>query len=235
MSAAAASFTIGALRPNLVIATLVVLTACAWAQESKAPRATPPIQVNVVNVCRPDAEEQKEMVSVLRRIPARPAFASDFEITRGRSTAPNAPVSNWVRLRREFGAGEPFTSVQYAITVDEKGIAETLVFHPRDSSDIVQVSLEDNVTSGTPAEVLASDTPANRLRVERMGKASRGLARCPEVDQSAYEPLFTQASEVFTRYRRALRIASTCGAELSRLGVANAVAQRAAKPAMPKK
>lgn len=218
------------------MAAIVGLAAGAMAQTDKpAPQATPPVQVNVINVCTPSPEEQKDMTAVLERIPARPAFAPDFEITRGRSTAPDAPVSNWVRLRREFGADAPFTSVQYAVTVDEKGIVETLVFRPRQSSDLVQVSLEDKITSGTPAAVLASDTPASRLRVERMGKASRGLARCPDVDQSAYEPLFTRANEVLQRYRKALRVPATAGAELARLGVANAIAPSAPKRAAPAK
>lgn len=227
----ALSFTIAKLKlSGKIVGVLALLAWPAWAQTQKpAPQATPPVQVNVINVCTPNSEEQKDMAAVLAKIPARPAFAPDFEITRGRSTAPDAPVSNWVRLRREFGAQAPFTSVQYAITVDVKGIVETLVFRAREGSDLVQVSLEDKITSGTPAAVLASDTPASRLRVERLGKASRGLARCPDADQSAYEPLFAQANEVLQRYRRNLRVSTTAGAELARLGVANALpAPRAA-------
>ena len=195
------------------------------------------MQVNVINVCTPSPDEQKDITETLAKIPARPVFAPDFEITRGRTVVPSAPVSNWVRMRREFGAEVPFTSVQYAVTVDDKGIVETLVFRAREGSDLVQVSLEDRVTSGTPAAVLSADTPPNRIRVERMGKASRGLARCQDADQSAYEPLFAKASDVLQRYRKALRIASTAGAELSRLGVANAVESRppAAKSTAKKK
>lgn len=234
MRAEAASFTIARLKRTLQIAVAIGLAAGALAQNEKpAPQATPPVQVNVINVCTPHPDEQKDMTAVLAKIPMRPAFAPDFEVTRGRSTAPDAPVANWVRMRREFGADAPFTSVQYAITVDEKGIVETLVFRAREGSDLVQVSLEDKVTSGTPAAVLASDTPARRIRVERMGKASRGLARCPDADQSAYEPLFTQASSILERYRKALRVSTTAGSELARLGVANAVAARA--PATKKK
>lgn len=227
----------GALKLTLQIAVVVGLVACAFAQTQKqkpVQQATPPVQVNVVNVCTPSGEEQKDMAAVLERIPARPAFAPDFEITRGRSTSPGAPVSNWVRLRREFGAEAPFTSVQYAVTVDDKGVVETLVFRAREGSDLVQVSLEDKVTSGTPAAVFASDTPASRLRVERLGKASRGLARCPDADQSAYEPLFAQASEVMQRYRRALRVSTAAGPELARLGVANALPAPRPRPAKKK-
>ena len=215
----------------------LLLPVLAFAQQ-KAPQAAPPVQVNVVNVCTPTSEEQKDIADTLARIPARPAFAPDFEITRGRTVVPNAPVSNWVRMRREFGADAPFTSAQYAVTVDDKGIVETMVFRAREGSDLVQVSLEDKVTSGTPAAVLAADTPANRIRVERLGKPSRGLARCADADQSAYEPLFAKANEVLQRYRTAMRVASTAGAELARLGVANAVPAAkpaATKPAAPKK
>lgn len=203
------------------------------AQSAKqAPQATPPVQVNVINVCTPSPEEQKDIAAVMGRIPSNPAFSPDFEITRGRAASPppDSGLSNWVRMRREFGAGVPFTSVQYAVTVDAKGVAETLVFPAKAGGDLVQVALEDRVTSGTPASVLASDTPVNRIRVERLGKGSRGLARCENADQSAYEPLFAQAGDIMRRYRSILRVPATAGGELSRLGVANAVAAHAPAP-----
>jgi len=221
------------LKHSYKILAALLFAACAFAQTQKAPQATPPMQVNVINVCTPSPDEQKDIAETLGKIPARPAFAPDFEITRGRTVIPNAPVSNWVRMRREFGAESPFSSVQYAVTVDDKGIVETMVFRAREGSDLVQVSLEDRVTSGTPAAVLSADTPPNRIRVERMGKPSRGLARCPDTDQSAYERLFAKASDVLLQYRKSMRIAATAGPELSRLGVANAVPARA--PAAPKK
>ena len=227
------------MKHSYKILAALLFPACvlAQAQAQKAPQAAPPVQVNVVNVCMPTSDEQKDIAETLAKIPARPAFAPDFEITRGRTVIPNAPVSNWVRMRREFGAESPFSSVQYAVTVDDKGIVETMVFRAREGSDLVQVSLEDRVTSGTPAAVLSADTPPNRIRVERVGKATRGLARCPEADQSVYEPLFVKGSDVLMQYRKALRIASTAGAELSRLGVANAVPARppATSPAPARK
>ena len=234
MASLFASFTIGALRRILQIAVVIGLAGVAIAQAAKqAPQATPPVQVNVINVCSPSPEEQKDIATVLARIPARPAFSPDFEITRGRSASPppDSDLSNWVRMRREFGADAPFTAAQYAVTVDAKGIVETLVFPAKTGGDLVQVVLEDRVTSGTPASVLAADTPVNRIRVERMGKASRGLARCPDADQSAYEPLFSQAGDVMRRYRASLRVSATAGAELSRLGVANALVPSAPKRA----
>jgi hypothetical protein len=228
----ALSFTIAGLKHSYPFLAALLLPAFVFAQTQKAPQASPPVQVNVVNVCTPNSDEQKDISETLGKIPARPSFAPDFEITRGRTVVPNAPVSNWVRMRREFGADVPFSSAQYAVTVDEKGIVETLVFRAREGSDLVQVSLEDRVTSGTPAAVLAADTPPNRIRVERLGKPSRGVARCPDVDQAVYEPLFVKADAVLQQYRRSMRIASTAGAELARLGVADAVP--ATKPAAKK-
>ena len=240
MASLFSSFTIGALRRILQVGMLAGVAAAALAQAAKpAPQAAPPVQVNVINVCTPSPEEQKDIAAVLTRIPTRPAFSADFEITRGRSASPppDSDLSNWVRMRREFGADAPFTSVQYAVTVDAKGIVETMVFPAKAGGDLVQVVLEDKVTSGTPAAVLSADTPVNRIRVERMGKASRGLARCQDADQAALEPLFTQASDIMRRYRASLRVPSTAGGELSRLGVANAIAPSAPKsaPAAKKK
>jgi hypothetical protein len=40
--------------------------------------------------------------------------------------------------------------------------------------------------------------------VERLNKGSAVLTRCEEVDQSAYEPVFRQASEIMAQYRAAL-------------------------------
>jgi hypothetical protein len=230
------SFTIGALKLKLQIAAILASAVCAMAQESKqAPQASPPVHVNVINVCTPTPEERKDIATVLGRIPSRPAFSPDFEITRGRSAAPEQGTSNWVRMRREFGAGAPFMSAQYAVTVDDKGIAETLVFPARTGSDLVQVALEDKITSGTPASVFASDTPVDHIRVERMGKPSRVLARCADADQSANQSLFTQASDIMQRYRKSLRVSTTAGNELSRLGVANALPERTPAAAPKKK
>ena len=37
------------------------------------------------------------------------------------------------------------------------------------------------------------------MRIERLGKGAVALARCPNVDQSIYEPLFKQMAEVMAR------------------------------------
>ncbi len=213
---------------------LWLLAATALAQTpAKPPQATPPIKVNYLNVCDPPENEQRDIAAALARIPERPVFARDFEIARGRSAAPDAPVSNWVHLRREFGADSPFITAQYSFSVDAGGIVETLVFRLRDTSDLLQIALEDKVTSGTPAATLAADTPATRIRIERMGNAPRGLSRCPNVDQSAYEPLFSRASQLLADYRGAMKVRTLVGPELARLGVPDALPHRAASPRAP--
>jgi hypothetical protein len=40
--------------------------------------------------------------------------------------------------------------------------------------------------------------------VERLNKGSAVLTRCEEADQSAYEPVFRQASEIMAQYRAGL-------------------------------
>jgi hypothetical protein len=103
--------------------------------------------------------------------------------------------------------------------VDEQRIVETLVFHFHEPKDVLSISIEDGVSAATPAQVLAMDTPAGRMRIERVGKGSIGLARCLGADQSAYEPLFQSASQVLARYREALGVRRTVPADLGRLGV----------------
>src|SRR2546425_10834873 len=46
----------------------------------------PPVKVNVINVCTPSADEQKELSSALAKVPGKLAFASDYEVARGHST-----------------------------------------------------------------------------------------------------------------------------------------------------
>ncbi len=201
-----------------MLAVGILGASVAAAQQAAIPQ--PPVHVNVLNVCTPAADEQKVLATALGRIPATPAFAADFEITRGRSTMPEAPVSNWVRMRREFSGPQPFVTVQYSFSVDAATLTETLVFRMRDPADVVQVALEARVSSGSPDAVLATDTPAERVRIERMGKPAVVLARCQSVDQAAYEPLFAQASGVMSHYRGALAVRRTVPPELAQLGVA---------------
>lgn len=187
-----------------------------WAQQPPA-TGDMKVRINYLNVCAPSEEDQRSMAAALTAIPASPHFAPDFEVARGRTTESGA-AADWVRIRREMSSG-PLTNAQYSMSVDSKGIIETGVFRWREPKDVLQVSIEDSVSAGTPAMVLASDTPATRIRVERFGKNSLVAVRCAQTDQHALEPLFAQASIIMTRYRAALGIRQTVPGELSKLGV----------------
>ncbi len=177
----------------------------------------PPIRVNVLNVCTPAEAEQKEIATALARIPRKPAFSADFEVARGRSTPSDAPVSRWVRIRREFRSESPFLNVQYTFSADQTGAVETLVFRVRDPKDVMQIAIEASGSGPSPASRLAAAAVAGRIRLERFGKSSVALARCPQADQSAYEPLFRTASEVLNGYRSALNVQRTVPADLARV------------------
>ncbi len=195
----------------------------------------------MLNVCTPPAEEQKEIASALAHIPKQPLFGTDFEVSRGRSTltdmpsflrpganapvAGDPPVANYVRIRREFAVQALFSSLQYSFSDDGEHMVETLVMHVRDPKDLMEVSIEDSASSVTSAEtMLAANTPASRIHLERFGRSSIALARCsaseggPPPDQSAYEPLFGNASEVLANYRALLRVKTLVPQELTRIG-----------------
>ena len=200
----------------------------------------PPVKVNVLNVCTPSAEEQKEIASALGRVPRQPSFSQDFEVARGRSSLAEAPallqagqsaqlsdepsIANWVRLRREFPAPAAFSTVQYSFSNDGKNMVETLVLHVREPKDLVQLSIEDSASSvTTAAAMLSTASPASRIKLERFGKSSVVLARCvgadggPVPDQSAYEPLFSSASSIMANYRALLNARRTVPDELARV------------------
>ncbi len=145
------------------------------AQEQPAanpPSNQPQVKVNMLNVCSPSAEEQKEIAAALARVPKQPLFGSDFEITRGRSTLSDMPnllqpgtsthfsdeksVASYVRIRREFSVQALFSSVQYSFSDDGQNMVETLVLHVRDPKDLIQVSLEDSASSVTSADAMLS-------------------------------------------------------------------------------
>ncbi len=221
--------------------------AAASAQQAptQEPAGTPPptqpqVKVNMLNVCTPSAEEQKEIASALARIPKQPLFDNDFEVSLGRSTLTDMPtmlqvgqpghvagepsVASYVRIRREFSVQATFSSVQYSFSNDGQTMVETLVLHVRDPKDLIQVSLEDSASSVTSSEaMLGSNTPASRVRLERFGKPSVALARClapeggPATDQSAYEPLFRGASDVLANYRALLGVKTIVPEELSKI------------------
>jgi hypothetical protein len=211
----------------------------------------PQVKVNVLNVCSPSPDEQKEIASALARVPKQPLFSQDFEVARGRSSLAESPgflqagqsaqmsdepsVASWVRLRREFAVQAVFSTVQYSFSNDGKNMVETLVLHVRDPKELVQLSIEDSASAvTTPAAMLGAATPASRIKLERFGKASVVLARCtasesgPVPDQSAYEPLFVGASGILNDYRNLLSAQRTVPDELAR--VAAAASAKSAHP-----
>jgi len=223
---------------------------CASAQQPGSTQE-PQVKVNMLNVCTPSAEEQKDIASALAKVPKQPLFDADFEVSRGRSTLSEMPamlqagqaghvagepsVASYVRIRREFSVQAMFSSVQYSFSNDGINMIETLVLRVRDPKDLMQVSLEDSASSVTSsATMLTANTPVMRLRLERFGKSSVALARCqdtalgPAPNQSAYEPLFHSASEVLANYRNLLGVKRIVSEELAKISAEN-------KPAIPTK
>jgi hypothetical protein len=222
--------------------SLLALAPYAATQDQPAtPQSPEPqVKVNMLNVCSPSADEQKEIASALARVPKQPLFGADFEVTRGKSTLTDMPsflkagegghvagepsVASYVRIRREFSVQALFSSVQYSFSNDGMNMVETLVLHVRDPKDLIQVSMEDSASSVASSDaMLGSNTPASRVRLERFGKPSVALARCsaaeggPAPDQSAYEPLFRGASDVLANYRRLLAVGIIVPEELAKI------------------
>ncbi len=210
-----------------------LLVPLAAAQEAQLAGPQTKIQVNFLNSCRPAQAEVEEMGRALAKVKDRPAFAADFEISRGVTTlseaearAAGAPASNggtpstWVRIRKEFPEKAVLTNAQYSLSVDGSSTSEVLALHLRDNKaatgDLLQILISDAVT-GTAAQVVRADTPPDRIRIERFGKASIVLARCAGVDQAAYEPMFQLAGEVFHKYRAAMAVKTVVPAELAHL------------------
>ena len=217
---------------TILIVGSVLAGTLAFAQQ-------PPVKVNVINVCSPSAEDQKELAAALAKVPGKPVFSADYEVARGHSTLdqntsipgmqalPTGAVSaaNWVRIRREFPGSALFSNVQYSFSVDATNMVETLVLRVRDPKDLMQVSIEDSASAITSAAaMLTSNTPVSRVKLERFGQSSVVLARCPggdgnpAPDQSAFEPIFRAASSVMSHYRGLLGARRTVPQELARLG-----------------
>ena len=223
---------------SLCLCVSVVITGFALA--AQAQEKAPPVRVNVLNVCTPSPAEQKDIAAALAHIPTHPHWGTDFEVARGRTTLSQdaaaaltgkhpssstpGPLSDWVRIRREFSGASPFVNVLYSFSVDKRNMVETLVFPVRDPKDLLQLSISETVSAvTTPAAALAAGTPPDHIRLERFGKASVVLARCaggpdaPKVDQSAYEPLFRQAAGILATYRQALGARRAVPQELARI------------------
>lgn len=171
-----------------------------------SPDGKPQVKVNYLNVCTPGTEEQDIIKNALAAVQPKPAFSADFELSRGRTSLKDAPDAKYVRLRRDFAAESPLLTAQYSISTDTTNTVEILVLRPRDPKDFLQVAMEDRVSANAakPLSLLQVDTPTSRVRIERLNKSSAVLSRCEEVDQSAYEPVFHQASEIMAQYRAAL-------------------------------
>jgi len=209
------------------------------AQQPPSNAQQPQVKVNVLNVCSPSSDDQKELSAALAKVPHKPSFGKDYEIARGHSTLdPNAPMpgmqplpadvasaSNWVRVRREF-PDSLFSNVQYSFSVDANNMVETLVLRVREPKDLMEVTIEDSASAIASARaMMAADTPASRIKLERFGKSSVVLARCSAAEgkaspnQSSYEPIFREASTILSQYRDALGVRRVVPQELARMGV----------------
>lgn len=225
------------LRSAFALALVSTLAPLALAQQQPT---QPQVKVNVLNVCTPSPAEQKEIASALARVPQEPLFGIDFEVDRGRSVLESPPgflqsgahaqassdsaTADWVRIRRDFAVQALFASVQYSFSEDAENMNEVLVFRVREPKDLMELSIEDSASAvTTPAAMLATDTPATHIKLERFGKSSVVLARCPgspqgpAPDQSAYEPLFHSATTVVARYRRLLGVPEIVPEDLARV------------------
>jgi hypothetical protein len=240
---------------HLLLSAMFATQVGAQQQPAENPSPQQPqVKVNMLNVCTPSAEEQKEIASALARVPKQPLFGSDFEVSRGRSTLTDMPamlqagapghiagepsVASYVRIRREFSVQALFSLVQYSFSNDGQTMVETLVLHVRDPKDLIQVALEDSASAVTSSDaMLGANTPVNRIRLERFGKPSVALARCqaadggPAPDQSAYEPLFRSASQVLGAYRGLLGVKTVVPEELAKIGGTQKTASTAGKAA----
>ena len=199
-----------------ILAWVVLSAVSVPAQEAGSPK----LRLNMVNACVPSDADKSELSAALARVPERPPLGADFEVARGRTTE-GGISSDWVRLRRDFLPEGPFSNVQFLLSVTGAGTDETLVLHFKATKpgDPLQLSFANEAMAGTPAAVLNADTPPGHIRLERFGKPSLILARCSNVDQGAYEPLFRMAAERFAGYRAALKVRATVSAELARLGL----------------
>lgn len=207
----------------------IPLAPSALAQDATAPSPKPKIQVNFLNTCRPSEGDLAEVGRALARVKDLPPFSADFEISRGLTTlnepearAAGAPAgsgvtpSTWVRIHKEFPEKAVLTVAQYSLSAEGSSASEVLALHMRDTREVLQILISDSVT-GTPAQVAKVDTPPDRIRIERFGKASIVLARCSGIDQSAYEKMFVAAGGILERYRLAMAVKRVVPAEFARL------------------
>ena len=218
----------------LALGAILSLAAGSRAQDAQSAAGPPKtgspktkFQVNFLNPCRPAQTEAEEIARALARFKERPRFASDFEISRGVTTLSESEAraagvstgggpSSWVRIRHEFPEKAPLSDAQYTLSIEGGGAAELLVLHPRDTKDVLQLLISAAVT-GSATQAVQANTPAERIRLERLGKASVVLARCPGMDQAAYDPVFQAAGDILDKYRAAMSVKTVVPGELARL------------------
>ena len=76
----------------LLIISLACVCASPVAAQQPDSSQQPQVKVNMLNVCTPTADEQKEIAAALAKIPKQPLFDADFEVSRGRSTLSEMPA-----------------------------------------------------------------------------------------------------------------------------------------------
>src|SRR5438270_878576 len=79
--------------------------------------------------------ETKEIYSALDRIPAKPAFSKEFEVTRGRTNIDKDQSAHYVRLRRDL-ADSAFAAAQYSLSTDVDKTIEVLVLKLKDPKEL---------------------------------------------------------------------------------------------------
>jgi len=212
----------------IIVVACVAIAAASAAPQGAPQKQEPPVKVNVLNVCTPPEEEQKEIAAALASVSRQPRFAADFEVARGHSSLEDS-TSDWVRIRREFSSG-PFNAAQFLFSKEKAGVRETIVFFSKEAKGVTQIALEDKVTTAVePSAMLSTNTPVNRISLERFGKSHVVLARCEGVDQAKYASLFRTASDVMASYRTSTGAKEIVPAELGRLSLGVGPGYRAPK------
>jgi hypothetical protein len=231
------SFTIATVRSWLIFVLMCACGVTVAGQTAPEPQSSQPeVQYNVVNVCSLKADERALLEKTFARIPAKPSFSPEYEIARGRAggdvefplgegaeqkAAKPKVYARWVRIRREFPDGAALLNAQYSLSASDDDSSEVLVLRLRDAQDVMMLSISASAGGMAPAKMVAAGLPAEHIRMERFGKASITLARCPGADQSAYEPLFTSATQLLRNYKTALRVVRLVPGELAGPGFAS--------------
>ena len=108
------------------------------------------------------------------------------------------------------------------MSTDATNTIEILVLRARDPKEFLEVVNGRPGIRGAASRsaCLHVDTPTSRMRIERLNKSSVVLTRCQDVDQSAYEPVFRQASDIMAQYRKALGLRTAFRSDIAWLNPA---------------